>query len=311
MIKAYVFEKGEPTVVNLDNVVLNRNVLWVNVVNPNKEEIKSLEKKFKLTSITINNCLDPQERPRVDNKDKQSVIIFKTPVIKDKHVRSSSIGIIISKHYLITIQSSKVNIFAKLIKSLDHKLIKNQGYNYLLSHLLLSITRDFFTILDDMDEMVDKLENKILLPGITKIPLDKVFIAKKTLLYFKKALLTNRDVLMDLEKGVSPYVSKIAMDGLVRENLQLVDMEELLRGRLSETYNLYLTDISNNLNVNQKYFAVIAALFLLPMLISGAYGMNFKVLPLALHNYGFWIIIGVMLVSMAIMLISFKKKEWI
>ena len=57
--------------------------------------------------------------------------------------------------------------------------------------------------------------------------------------------------------------------------------------------------------------SVIASLLLLPMLISGIWGMNFANIPFFGQQYGFYIPLVFMLASVIIMLVFFKKKKWI
>ncbi len=54
-----------------------------------------------------------------------------------------------------------------------------------------------------------------------------------------------------------------------------------------------------------------AAIILVPSLIAGVYGMNFAILPLARHPSGFWLMLGLMFVSVVVLYVYFKRHDWI
>ncbi len=310
MIKVHVFGKDRISVKEFDSYRPNKAIEWINVVNPGKNDLSVISKKLGISHKSLNDCLDPGERARVENKEGYSIIILKTPLAHENHTKTTSLGIIISSNYIMTIHP-KEDMFEGMIKGMDLGLVHRHTYQYLFSQIMLKIVRDFYDILDNVSDNVDELENK-LLKSKYLITMDKALSSKKTLLYFRKALITNRDVVISLEKGDCPYISKRSgMMDIRMDSLQLMDMEEIMRERLTEVANLYMAAISNNLNITMKYFTVVATLFLMPMLITSAYGMNFKMIPLAGHTYGFWIILGVVLAAIASMFALFRRKDWI
>lgn len=310
MIKVHVFEKDGIRAKDFDSYKPNKAVEWVNVVNPGKEDLTRISKKLGVTHKSLANCLDPGERARLENKDGHSIIILKIPITHESHTKTTSLGIIISGNYIMTIHP-KADLFEGMIKELDLTLVHKHTYQYIFSQIMLKIVRDFYDILDRISDNVDELEDR-LLKSRSLITIDKALSSKKTLLYFRKALITNRDVVISLEKGDCPYISKKSNMLEVRmDSLQLMDMEEIMRERLTEVASLYMAAISNNLNITMKYFTVVATLFLMPMLITSAYGMNFKIIPLAEHSYGFWIIVAVVGVAITSMFALFRRKDWI
>ena len=310
MIKVHVFGKDGTSLKDFDSYKPNKAIEWINVVNPGKSELLMISKKLGISHKSLNDCMDPGERARVENKDGYSVIILKTPLAHETHIKTTSLGIIISSNYIMTIHP-KTDLFEGLMKELDFGLVHKHTYQYIFSEIMFKIVRDFYDILDNISDNVDELENK-LLKSKYMITMDKALSSKKTLLYFRKALITNRDVVISLEKGDCPYISKkSSMMDIRMDSLQLMDMEEIMRERLTEVANLYMAAISNNLNITMKYFTVVATLFLMPMLITSAYGMNFRTIPLSQHSYGFWIIVGIVAVAITLMFVLFKRKDWI
>ena len=60
---------------------------------------------------------------------------------------------------------------------------------------------------------------------------------------------------------------------------------------LTSMLEVYFSYLSSELNVVMKRLTVVATLAMPAIMIASIYGMNFKVIPGALHEQGFWGII--------------------
>jgi len=183
-----------------------------------------------------------------------------------------------------------------------------QGQERIIYNLLMAIFKDFYVILEEFEQNLEKIEDKVV-KASEKI-LHSILASKKVLLYIRRTLIDNREVIGALKESTLIKKRELLYD-LYVECVQQVDMIELFRERQTGALEIYFSSVSNRLNEIMKYFTVIASLILLPTLISGIYGMNFAVLPLKEHFYGFWMMIGIMLISMFIMFLFFKKKKWV
>lgn len=73
-------------------------------------------------------------------------------------------------------------------------------------------------------------------------------------------------------------------------------------------------NISNKINVEQnyifKYLTIVTLCLALPTLIAGIYGMNFINMPELQFQYGYPLVLLVMLVSIIVPFVYFKRKKW-
>ena len=92
---------------------------------------------------------------------------------------------------------------------------------------------------------------------------------------------------------------------------QLVELTVTYRDILTTTIEVYLSVVSNNLNITVKKLTAWGAIILLPSIVSGIYGMNFKYLPEAEWRYGYLFALAIMLAMVLVSYIYFKRKEWL
>jgi magnesium transporter len=95
---------------------------------------------------------------------------------------------------------------------------------------------------------------------------------------------------------------------------QTKDIWDILE-TLSETINaLHATNeslISFRLNDIMKILTTITVILAPVNLIAFIFGMNTSMMPFIKHPYGFWIILGLMILTMFTFIIIFKRKKWL
>lgn len=294
----------------IEKIFLLKRAVWIDCVNPSKEEIDAIFRKTGINPDDIKDCLDQSEKPRLQRDQKYFFFIVGVPVRKDGgQISTSPLGIFKGERFLLTVHKFKINALDDFVKKEESLVpVFKQGEERVMYNLLLSIFKDFYTIIEGFEQDLEKIENRVI--KASDKTLHDILNAKKILLYIRRALRDNQEVISALKESTLIKKRALLYD-LSVEAVQQVDMVELSRERLTVALEIYFSSVSNRLNEIMKYFTVIASLILLPTLISGIYGMNFQILPLKDHFYGFWIMIGIMLFSMTIMFLFFKKKKWV
>ncbi|MFM9945477.1 MAG: CorA family divalent cation transporter, partial [Bacteroidia bacterium] len=77
---------------------------------------------------------------------------------------------------------------------------------------------------------------------------------------------------------------------------------------IDSTLNNLITYEQNN---SIKLFTIVSLFFMPPMLIASIYGMNFKFIPELKWDYGYPFAIVLMLLTVIITSIYFKRKRWL
>ena len=113
MIEYYKRDNGE----NVKKIEHFSEGCWVNIIDPNLEEIDFLCKKFKLKKENIVDGLDIHESPRFEISEKKVYIYLTAPTEKVLHEYDSSFLIVYSRNQFITISKNYLEIFERILKS--------------------------------------------------------------------------------------------------------------------------------------------------------------------------------------------------
>ena len=295
---------------DLEKINKNVGLYWVHCSETNIKELKLVSKKFNIPLKLLKNSLDRNESPRIDKFDDYYYVVFRAPVQDNEFIGTTPVGFIITEKGVITITIDKLDSIDNFHNEQELKALMQTDSISIFIRQLLAMTMMYSEFLENVGMSVDEIEEKAFKKNSGDITED-IFHARKILLYLKKAFSENIKVIEALKKEQTKNKLRAnLLDEAYIEMKQLIDVEEIYRGRIISIIEIFKSNISNRLNEVMKQFTVITALLLLPAVISGMYGMNL-ILPLQQNRYAFWIVLVIMLIGMLIMYRFFKARKWV
>src|SRR5690606_36777056 len=82
-----------------------------------------------------------------------------------------------------------------------------------------------------------------------------------------------------------------------------------LRGAVQTVIDLHFSAVANETNENMRILAIITAIFAPLTLQTGIYGMNFEYSPGLKSPTGFWIMLGIMLITTVLLIHYFYRRH--
>ena len=321
MLKVYSFQKGAVTEASPKELA-TVSVCWADCTAPSEEELKEISENTNITLDELNEALDQEERPKVSDLENYSLIIVRTPWNENGEISTLPIAIFVSKTknnvITLTLQETRAIKRIKELLKINKVELHEKGVGFFTYTLIDEILSEYFTIIDHIEETIDEIEEEVVQkPG--KKTIENIFAVKKTLIFFHRALTANREVISSIEKEYITQIDKKNIKrfrNLYNDAIQLIDTETTYRDILTGTLDIYLSSISNNLNQVVKTLTVMTSFILMPTLIAGIYGMNFDTgsqfnMPEILWKYGYFFAIGLMVLSVLLMYLFFRRKGWI
>jgi magnesium transporter len=152
-------------------------------------------------------------------------------------------------------------------------------------------------VLEGIDDAIDELEDAIVL-GPSNEQLQRIFHLKRSLVTLRRIITPQRDMaartieeiadLPGLDAGTRDYFRDV-YDHLIR----LSDMVDSYRDLLTGAMDVYLSTVSNRLNVVMKQLTLVATVFLPITALTGFFGQNFGWLVLHVRSLWAFLVFGV------------------
>jgi len=305
-------KKGE-----LDNLDKLRSEVLIDCIAPERADLKKLSRKTDIPYDDFVRALDEDERPGISEFDTFSRITFHAPVhVKAKAFVTVPFSIFIKRNYTIILRNTHIDCIDKFeITDPDKRVeILTKDNAFTIYSILNEVVNHFFKAVEDLETKITKIDKKVITSEDEKL-VKEIFHIKKTLIFFHKSLIGNREVVVDLEKQLlrdihGKNVKKFQY--LDNDFVQLIDMVDTYRSILSNSLDVHLGVVSNNMNEVMKRLTIITSFILVPALIAGIYGMNFVARPeFELGRKGFYSVLGLMGLSIVLIYMFFKKMKWI
>lgn len=293
---------------------------WIDIENPTLADLTELKDEYKFHDLDVEDCLSENQRPKVDEYDDYLFVILHIPYFdkKRQHITEEEVDIFIKNNLLITVHWDNLKPLTDMFESCEKKETVRKEFmglssGYLLYEIVDQLFTSAFPILDAIETGVSNLEKTAFFSDQQRDMLKDILNVKKNIIIFRRIITPERTVIAQIEhknKKFLPDTLEVYFDDILDkvEKIwsRLENLKELIES-LQDTNESIISHATNDVIKTLTVFNVV----MLPLnLVAGLYGMNVN-LPLATHEYMFFILIGVMLGILGGMLIFFKFKRWI
>jgi magnesium transporter len=295
-----------------------RGTLWVSLENASAAEIESmLGGVFQFHHLSIEDCLSiGYQTPKVDDFDSYIFIIANAiqPNGDFKDLETIELDLFLGKNFLVTCYTDEA---MPCVQSTWQRLSKDsriteRGADFLCHAILDVLVDEYMPLLDEMDEEVEWLEDKVL-EKPESATLQRLLALKHAVMSLRRVISPQRELINRLSRDEFPQIDRVSQiyfrdiyDHLVR----IQDLSESIRDIVSGAVDIYLNSTSLRLNVVMKALTIVSTIFLPLTFLAGVYGMNFKYFPELNWPLGYPLLWVVFLIIVAAMLYFFKKRGW-
>ena len=292
-------------------------ITWINIDGIHEPDIlKKLGDCFGFHPLILEDILNTGQRPKIE--DFNDYIYFVLKMIdynfKTNTISLEQVSIIIGKNYVISFQEKPLEIYESIRKRIknDKSKIRNAGSDYLAYLIIDSIIDNYFSVLEQIGEKIEHVENK-LISSPTQKTLKTIYDLKRNMLYMRKSTWPLREVISRLERGEIALINdstRIYIRDIYDHIIQVIDTIETFRDMLSGMIDIYLSSMTHRLNEVMKILTIISTIFIPITFIASIYGMNFRFMPEISWKWGYLVVWAIILFIIIYMIIYFKRKKW-
>jgi magnesium transporter len=306
--------------------VKNNGFIWIDIVRPNRDEMKNLGERFPFHELNLEDCLSKIQIPKIDRYEDHIFVIVNFPTLqKEKIPRSSQLAVFIGSGFLVTIHHGELkpisDIFQQCAQSEKSKQeLMGRSAGYLFHSIIDALT-------DDLLNLVRKIVGNI--EDIEEIVFDEKSDAAEEISYIRRQITALRRIAIPLKRTVNEIATKdirrfseedltLYFDDVSDHIEKVIDTLE----ESKETIEIYKdTDFMHGTDRSNKILAILTIVFTLSMpvtIMSSLYGMNVDVPAIEdgslkfLGRYTTFILIVIGSSAIAVvMALYFRKIRWI
>jgi magnesium transporter len=291
--------------------------VWVDLVDPQADEIERIGKLIALHPITVQNVNDYMQRPKLEWYDGYMFLVMfgVDPETASGDPLLREVNMVISGEYVFTIHKRPLRSLIELRARYQDEEVRSE--QFFVYEILDAITSTFTDVLGRIDDSIDTLEEEIVDDAAAE-QLQRIFSLKRDLISMRRVIAPMRDLFAREAERINDLPGLETDDRLYYRDLHdsLIRTSELVdsyRDLLSGATDLYLSTVANRQGEINKQLTVIATIFLPLTFLTGFFGQNFKYLVTnwISSTWSFWVFgIGLLVASAIGFWIYFRRKRW-
>lgn len=325
MITSFFCKKGLPVEMNLSRARLlsalgeKESVLWVDFEDPSEFESDMLVEIFNFHPLAVEDCLMDHSEPKVDDYEEYLfLVVHALTMIRDngqKELSTSELNLFLGPNYVVTFHKAPVESITQDIVKAQQKpaAMMTAGPDLLVHTILDHLVDRYLPVFHQYEDKADLLETDMFNKRPSRGRLATLLQLKQDISTLRRIVGPQRDTLHFLTRNAGRFIKAkhlIYFRDISDHLFRIASLANGMYDHLTSMMEVYFSYLSSELNVAMKRLTVLATLTMPAVVIASIYGMNFRVIPGAMHEHGFW---GVMIFTAVITIAMYfwmRIKKW-
>jgi magnesium transporter len=261
--------------------------LWLNYSQPTKEELTNLIDPLGLHPLSIEDCFDKEQIPKMEDFPQNTFILFNAFSYSNTRLVIDEIDLFIGKKFLVTVRQNDTENH-KLMDGIE-KIVEmdmesaRQGPAFLMHTILDFIVDQKFLAIEALEDNLDSMEDAMLADTSSFNPAELVRL-RRDLLDLRKSLFHEREILVKICRKDCPFISGKAIfhyRDIYDHLAKFFELTESNRDILTSLMEMYLSMLNNQMaraandtNATVRRLTFITTIFMPLTLLAGIGGMS-------------------------------------
>ncbi|MGF1473558.1 MAG: magnesium and cobalt transport protein CorA [Rubrobacteraceae bacterium] len=295
---------------------------WIELFEPTGEEFDSITRESGLHELAVEDAITAHQRPKLERYDGALFLVLRSARYLDlpEVVEFGEIHAFVGTDFIITVRHGAACPLDSVRRRLENDPgLLRMGPAAVLYAVADLVVDGFDPVIRGLEKDVDEIENQVFGGGSDAS--QRIYGLSREVIQFRRAVQPLPRVLSLLsgEFGpeADPEVSRLLED-VYDHAVRTTEQAEILRELLADILNVNLTLVSVNLtrigieqNDQTKKISAWAAILIVPTIISGVYGMNFRTMPELNWVLGYPATLLLMVSISVALFVGFKRSGWL
>jgi magnesium transporter len=295
----------------------DKGFVWIGLYEPSHDELREVAAEFGLHRLAVEDAVKAHQRPKLEHYDDSLFAVLKTLryIEQTSDIESGELALFVGQNYCVTVRHGVANPLSQVRANLEreHQALLACGPSAVLYAVADAVVDTYTLIADEVEHDLEELEARVFSPERTN-DAEVIYKLKREVLEFRRAARPLVEPMARLAEGMEPLVHpdtkpffRDVYDHVLRVVEQVESFDDLLSGILSAN----LAQVSVRQNADMRRISAWVAIVAVPTMLAGIYGMNFEHMPELTWQYGYPVVIGIMVVICVSLYRLFKRSGWL
>jgi magnesium transporter len=291
--------------------------VWIGLHDPSPGVVEAVGKRFELHPLAVEDAVNAHQRPKLEVIGDTLFLVIKTArrVDSSEPVEIGELMIFAGPRFVVTVRHGEASPLHDVRLDLEaHPDLLGIGPSSVLYAVTDRVVDDYAEVIEGLALEIDAVEAEVF-SGTGANPTERIYKLKREVLEFKRAVAPLVDPMerlatdqagLPLDPRTADYFRDVN-DHLIRDVERIAAFNELLTGILQANFAQVAVRDNQDLRKISSWVAIAAV----PTMIFGLYGMNFDHMPELRWQYGYPLVLLVVLTICVTLNRVFKRSGWL
>ena len=289
---------------------------WIGLVEPTAEEMATVQAKYGLHPLAVEDALNQRNAPKAEAYGAQLFVIARTAAIGEgDKIAYGQTALFLGKDFLVTVRHGSERAHLTLraqLETLPERLA--EGPDFVLHAVLDFIVDGYAPLLDKLEEVVGDIEDHAVARFPDHARIRRVFRLRRELRRFDDIAGRMEEVAAKLAETEQPCIDKRARPyfrDVLDHTRRAVTRARWLNDTLGTMIEIAGLLEQSRQGAITRQLASWAAILAVPTAVAGIYGMNFAFMPELTWRYGYFAVLGSIVLICVLLFMRFKRIGWL
>jgi magnesium transporter len=268
-----------------------------------------------LPGLVVEDVLEQDQQAKVEGYPEGLFVVMDVASYDDdrEDITFQQFRLFMDDDLVVTISPAALQLPGRTLRAARHGEWEPSGTAAVLHRLADRVVDDYERVLDELVVDVTQIEEEVFAAGRDDVS-GRIYFLKRHILELGRR---TRPLLAPFARLASGDEHRIPDE--LREHFRDVDDHlrrahhevEQLSELLTSVLEANLAQVGVRQNEDMRKISAWAAIFLLPTLLAGIWGMNFEQMPLTHTGWGYVVALGLMLGSTGLLYSRLRRAGWV
>lgn len=303
-------------------IISENNLTWVDIEKPTQKDIEWLKNNFNFHPITLSELIPSSQREKMEHFNDYLFLVTYVPVFNNKKRTTvpAEVDFLITLDHVITVHDKPLEPLKNFQEKCQNKPeFRKKYFGPTTGHLLYWLNEEFLNFAErqlvHISKNIQDIEDGIF-KNIERDMIMEISTIKRDILDFRIAIRPLRRIFESLNYKALKFWPE-SSDLLIYFSDLLGDYEKAWNeiDNYTDTINALENTNANLLNDKTntivKTFTILSFITFPAILIATILQINVANSPILGLANGFWIIVGLVVLTVVIMWFYFKTRKWL
>ncbi|WP_203568304.1 magnesium/cobalt transporter CorA [Aestuariimicrobium ganziense] len=296
--------------------------VWLGLKDPTDEDMAGFARRFDLHPLAIEDAVEGHTRSKLEQFHPTLFAVLSTVAYVEHEtltefseiVSTGQIMVFVGEQMVLTVRRGEHTPLRHLRAELEaNPELLARGPSYVLYRIFDTVVDEYQRVVAQIERDVDSVEELVFSrQGAHEV--DRVYQLKRELIDFRRSvvpLAAPLNALATREFTAVPQHDRDYFREVADHHTEIRESVASFDDVLSTLLQASLARASVADNQDMRKISAAVAILAIPTTIGAIYGMNFDNMPELRTQNGYFVVLAVMLVSMVVAYLFFRRNRWL